>query len=173
MAHHLQHLKWYYFMTSARILECEKCAIIDINTSHRCYLLAFMILNVVNTFSIGKIDERMRRQSVVLCTQCSRVREWGNREQKKRTQERTGIHCVWIVFVCVAFVHATCSLCSMRHLFDAKRMPCHLRQADTLNERLLIIVCFMLNCTNKKSTQKSCAHSEKSSTLNANMKRRN
>lgn len=73
-------------MTSARILECEKCAIIDINTSHRCYLLAFMILNVVNTFSIGKIDERMRRQSVVLCTQCWRVRE-NKKNERKREQE--------------------------------------------------------------------------------------
>lgn len=152
MAHHLQQLKWYYFMTSTRILECEKCAIIDINTSHRCYLLAFMILNVVNTFSIGnrRTDAEKEKENecmVYTVSVCERV----ERERKKKREQKS---IVLIVLVCCFCCYSTCS---MRHLFDAKRMPYHLRPADTLNERLLIIVCFTLNRTktspNKTNTK--------------------
>lgn len=162
MAHHLQQLKWYYFMTSTRILECEKCAIIDINTSHRCYLLAFMILNVVNTFSIGNrrtdVEEECARE-------CKWVLEWGCR---KRERENRNPLC-WS-FQYVAFVHTMCSMPNASHItWD--------RLTHQMNGYLLS--CYFTKTSSnktKKTQMNKKKHKRKimfmrNSTLNANYER--
>lgn len=60
---------------------------------------------------------------------------------------------VLIVLVWYGFIHSTCS---MTRLLDAKRMLCHLRQADTFNKRgylLLYSVLYAKSQTNKKTQQ--------------------